>query len=407
MGPDVGILEDLIAPMSARAFVADHWERRFLHQATPGRVIEQCFSLRDVDGWLAAEAGSLFVGPPRGSEEKVEEYKPGQVSASVAYSAFAKGCSLVLEPLTSWPSLLPLVKALGAFFHATVSVKGLVIPVGARPFPIHAAGQDTFVLQVAGCKRWNLHESRLLQVNPVERKTFKFPLQWYGRTKTPVTDELVVEPGDLLYIPRGTPYQALADQEGTCLFLTINVMPWVWMDFLKLAAEYAALYSEDLRRSLPPGFVGDETLSEGMRETFRAVMKTFEEKVSFEGVLAAAKRNRITRQRFPADGHFAQLATLEQLHQETLLERRVAMPCTVDEVVDVQRRRKSAIFFGSEQVEGPLHLRRAFEFIRDRLQFRVSEIPGLDSAGQIVLARRLVTEGLLRRAETEEQDDAS
>jgi hypothetical protein len=387
---------DLIAPLSINAFFNDHWEKCFLHLQHRAPNYAAQFSLRDIDRWFMSTCGSVTITPPEGSETGNETYRPPEINPSFAYAAYARGCSLIMDRMEDWPSLQGLAQALGGDFHASVSMEAFLTPQGAKSFPAHAAGYEIFILQLEGEKVWQLRETSLLQVNPVYRKTFKFPLEWYGRTKTPVIAEVRLKPGDLLYIPRGMPYQPIT-QDRASLYLYIRVTPLFWMDFLKIAAECSALHSPEIRRALPPGFVENREAWEGMRQTFQEVMRLFQELASFDEVLAAVKRDRIMQQGFPSDGHFAQLADLAALTAEAEVERRPGILCYVDEVFDIERRTKSVIFFGREQVVGPRHLRRALEFVRDHPRFRVAEIPGLDEKGQLTLVRRLIGEGLLRR----------
>ncbi len=93
----------------------------------------------------------------------------------------------------------------------------------------------------------------------------------------------------------------------------------------------------------------------------------------------------------------------EGLTVDSEVERRPDVLCTVAEVFDAERNRQSTIFFGDGRLSGPPHMLRALEFIRDRNRFRVSEIPGLDAKGKLVLARRLIAEGLLRPSQATEE----
>lgn len=409
MEPEVKSFKDLIAPVSVEDFFANHWEKTFLHvQNEPGRL-SNLFSLQDVDRWLTSTPGRLSITAPEGSESFTENHQAREIRMSSAYAAFARGCSLIFNSLEEWPGLQGLAKALGRDFHANIGIEAFLTPKGTKTLPTFAAGHDLLFLHLEGEKIWQFHEFSLLQFHPSQKKNLKFPLEWYGRTNTPVFAEVCTKPGDVLFIPRGMPHQAVA-QNGTCLHLSISISSLCWADFLKIAAETVALHSQEMRRSLPPGFVESEEICERMRSTFQDVMKAFQEGISFDEVLAAVKRNRIALQSFPADGHFAQLAALERLSADSEVERRPDILCTVDEVVDINRVTKSAIFFGKEQVSGPRGLRRAMEFIRDHPRFRVSELPGLDEPSQVVLVRRLIKEGLLRQvlaAERVEQPEAA
>ena len=106
-------------------------------------------------------------------------------------------------------------------------------------------------------------------------------------------------------------------------------------------------------------------------------------------------RNRVRIHGYPQDGHFAQLDALMNLGLDSELERRAGILCTVHHFED----KFSNIRFGTQHVRGPARLRHAFEFIRDTDRFRVLEIPGLDDQSRLVIARRLIREGLLRFAE--------
>lgn len=401
MTREVESFQDLIAPVSVEDFFANHWERTYLHvRHQPGRFSEY-FSMRHIDSWLSSVrsglADSILVASPEGAEKQTDRYRPQDLSVESAYAAFGKGHSLVLNHLEDWPSLQRLVKALSKVFHSDIGVNAYLTPKGSRTFPIHTDEHDVLVLHLEGEKVWRLHEFSLLQLGLSQKKNFKFTEEWYNRTKTPELAEVRLKPGDVLFIPRGMPHYAVA-QESTCLHLTISIVPLYWMDFLKFAAEYAAIRSQTIRRALPPGFVNDEGLTAQMRETFPEVMRAFQETVSFDEVLSAIKRNRVAFQGYPSDGQFGELLDLE-LTDESAVERRRDVLCYVDQMFDTERKPHSAIFFGNQYVKGPLGIRRALEFVRDNDRFRVTQIPGLDEKGRVTLARRLLVEGLLRRAE--------
>jgi ribosomal protein L16 Arg81 hydroxylase len=398
---EVESFRHLISPLSVEEFFATYWEKSFLHLHTEPSRFSNYFSMRDIDVWLASVrsglSDSIVIAAPEGAEERTERYRPREIGVDTAYVALARGCSLILNHMEDWPSLIGLVKALGRDFHADIGVNAYLTPKGARTFPIHTDEHDVLILHLEGEKIWHLHEFSLLQLGLSQKKNLKFSKEWYGRTQTPLLAEICLKPGDILYIPRGMPHYAVA-QGGACLHLTFSITPMYWMDFLKVAAECAAVHSQEIRRALPPGFVESEEICSRMRRTFQDVMRTFQELTSFDEVLAAVKRNRVTFQSYPSDGHFTQILKPEELSIDSEVERRRDVLCVVDEVFDRERNTKVAIWFANQQVAGPLHLRRALEFIRDHAKFKVSDVPGLDEKGQLTLVRRLIIEGLLRRA---------
>lgn len=386
---------DLIAPLSPEQFSADYWEKSFLHlrRNTPPAGLADYFSLRDLPRWTSPPRGSVvFVVVPEGDGVRFEIHETKNIGSEAVGNNFRRGLAQILKGLADLSVLQGLVRQLRAFFQADIHVNAFVTPAGARPHPVYMANDDMFVLQVEGEEVWRLHETSVLQLNLPQRENFDFPEEWRHRADAPVLAEIKLRPGDLLYIPRGMPH-AIASPDGDCLDLRIYVAPLSWVDFFKIAAEFAALHSQELRKALPPGFVHSDAIGEGMRGTFEQLMASFQQ-VPFDRVLAAARRNRV-RFQGPIPASDAPEAP-ETVTVDSEVEHRPDLLCTVEEVLDASNRKRSVLFFGDRHVSGPPGLLRALKFVRGHARFRVGEIPGLDAKGQVILARRLVAEGLLR-----------
>lgn len=400
MAEKTNTLASLLYPIEVRDFLDNYWERQFLHVTAPTRAASfgELFSVRDVDRWLATvrtgAPDGVVVAAADGPNNSQLKYRPEDISVEALYDAFVKGSSIVLNRLEeSWAPISPLVEELGRFFCAEVGVNVYLTPKGTRAFPLHADDHDVFVLQVAGEKAWTLHELKVTPVNPIHMRFAKelaYTEEWgTGRVQTTVIAERTLNPGDVLYVPRGMPHCARAT-DVTSLHLTISITPLYWIDFLKAAVEQAHVHVGELRRALPPRFVEDESAREHMRAEFAAALRAFVEHASFDETLDAVMRNRVRVQAFPSDGHFTQLDSLRELTLQSVLRRRDSILCMVESPFNF-----SNIRFGTRHVRGPLGLRRALEFVRDTEQFTVDEIPGLDAQGKIVLATRLIREGLL------------
>lgn len=391
-------LDELIKPVTAKQFFEDYWETSYLHlHHGDSRVFQHLFSLDDLDKWLASarneESNSVLVTSPEGAESGAKSYRPREITIDKLYEAFSQGHSIVLNQLeSSWPPLFPLVKGLGSQFCGDIGVNLYLTPKGSRAFPVHTDGHDVFILQVFGEKVWRLHELRDLTMTHLQYiKELVYPASWTkSRTETPLLAELTLKSGDILYIPRGMPHCAVARDE-TSLHLTLSVIPLYWMDFIKASVEQAYFRVPALRKALPVDFLRNRDQHEAMRRQFRDLLQTVSKNSSFEDTLEVVTRNRVLNQGYPPDGHFSHLVRLSDLSSQTLLARREAILCAVESGNDF-----SCIRFGLRSVRGPAHLRRAFEFIRDHVGFKVSEIPGLDDQSRLVISRRLIREGLLR-----------
>ena len=178
-----------------------------------------------------------------------------QVSDDKLVRLFADGSTMVLQGLhRTWPALVDFSQDLAGELGHPVQVNAYVTPPQSRGFDDHYDVHDVFVLQVEGEKRWRLHRP----VHPA-------PLRdqpWTSRraaveeeaAREPLLD-VVLRPGDCLYLPRGYLHAATA-LGGVSTHLTIGVHPWTrhaLADQLLRAALADLADDEDVRASLPLG----------------------------------------------------------------------------------------------------------------------------------------------------------
>jgi len=307
-----------------------------------------------------------------------------------AYERFRTGATIVLQGLHRyWPPLTRLARQLELELTHPVQVNAYVTPPSARGLAVHYDTHDVFVMQFAGSKAWAVHE-------PV----FEDPLPsqpWsVGRgTPGPPMLEVTLRAGDSLYVPRGFPHSARA-QDGISGHLTIGVVTTSWADVLRAAVD--GIDDEvEFRRSLPPGWADD---AEAARDDLtRAVsehldrLRDWLEKVD-AGVVAATVARRFWAGRTPPlDGHLAQLARLESIDDATVLQRRPGAVCLV-EVGDG----RLDLVLGDRVVHLPLELEAVVGLlVGGRAEgVRVGDLAEhLDGPSRLVLGRRLVREGLL------------
>ena len=393
--------DKLIAPHRPADFFDGCWEKEFLHirRNQPG-LFDGLFSLADIESWLhivpGGETASVLVVPPEGGKEAGREYRPREIGAGDLYDAFSKGSSLVLNGLeNTWPALAPLVESLGATFCANIGVNAYLTPKGSQTFNVHLDNHDVFVLQVYGTKDWRLHEYQQLPIRNLEfRRDLNFPNYWSRPGEAPLLEELYLEAGDLLYIPRGMPHCAVA-KDRPSLHLTVSINPRYWLDLMKAALEQACFAVPVLRETLPPNFVSDPAIRDRMRDRFTSAMEALWQTITFDDSLRVLLRRSVRDRGFPMEGHLEELLRLGELAVDSVVERRE----NILSMVEFSDEYKFALIrFGTAHVRGPRKLKEALEFIRDHGRFRVGNLPGLDGQSQVVLVRRLIREGLLRFA---------
>jgi lysine-specific demethylase/histidyl-hydroxylase NO66 len=184
---------------------------------------------------------------------------------------YAEGATLVLQGLHRlWPPLIDYARRLGTELRRPLQVNAYLTPAGSQGFSTHYDTHDVFVLQVDGTKRWRIHEPVL--ADPLEKQAWGGRADEVGATAQgePALD-VVLAPGDALYLPRGWLHSAEA--LGTrSLHLTLGVRA---LTRYALVEELLGLAVQDgrLRTTLPYGLdVSDpDAIEPELTETVEAL----------------------------------------------------------------------------------------------------------------------------------------
>jgi lysine-specific demethylase/histidyl-hydroxylase NO66 len=159
------------------------------------------------------------------------------------------GATLVLNSLhRNHPPVVRFCRALAEELGHQVQANAYVTPAGdAQGFAFHHDTHDVFVLQVSGHKHWQVHAPLVELPLPSQPRA---GAGLVGADAVPLLD-VVLEPGDSLYLPRGYVHAAATTDEHS-VHLTIGVLSTTWYDVLQ---DVAALAAEDVafRDALPVG----------------------------------------------------------------------------------------------------------------------------------------------------------
>jgi ribosomal protein L16 Arg81 hydroxylase len=244
----------------------------------------------------------------------------------------------------------------------------------------HYDTHEVFVLQIAGKKHWRVYEP------PLELPHRKQPFNpiGYSLPAKPLL-EIDLEPGDLLYLPRGHVHTTTTSN-GNCAHITIGMAVYTWID---LAGELlqSAMTLPRFRTALPPGF-GQAGSRDVLRAELAAVLddlcKTASANQLIDAFLTRLQATRTTdREGFRADVIVIQPDTLLQ-SPEPSEYRFVAVGTKV--AVEFQHRR--FILQGESQA--------TLEGMRKLHVFRAIDLPGpLPMDAKLTLVRTLFDKGFL------------
>jgi len=176
------------------------------------------------------------------------------------------------------------------------------------------------------------------------------------------------------------------------LHLTVGINVYRWADLLHHALALVSRRDARLRESIPGGALAEP--SAGLRDRFAELLSSlggnestdalFDEALCSLGDQFFGELTALPAARFvPPD--------LEKIDLETVLERPPRAFCRV-----VENDSGVTIEFPGNRVAGPKRVAEALRFVAGATRFSVRELPDeLNAEAKIVLARRLVREGLL------------
>ena len=230
-------LDNLLHPISPEHFLGEYVGRKPLHIPASGdggkaailtwpdfnRLLGQgslwtSAHLRLMRNYVAVPPDQYChpVATPQG-----EVLRPWPQKVEVFLSA---GASLIANDVLSiHEPLMRIGETLSRTFAASIGANIYCSFRGVQAFGMHFDNHDVIVIQTGGTKVWNLYESRA--DNPVEN----FPdddatRRWFEQTRGALMQQVTMQPGDVLYLPRGWYHDALAT-DGPSLHVTFAITP--------------------------------------------------------------------------------------------------------------------------------------------------------------------------------------
>jgi mannose-6-phosphate isomerase-like protein (cupin superfamily) len=302
----------------------------------------------------------------------------GLVDPRKVLDLFEGGATVVLQGLHRyWPPLTKLVRDLELELGHPCQANAYLTPPGAQGFARHSDTHDVFVFQTHGHKHWEIVDRGAADARS-------------GDAGEGTVRQITLEPGLSMYLPTGTPHSARSEQE-TSLHVTLGINQLTWRDELRRAVD-GLLADPAYDAHLPAGYLTDpgrlaEPLAEALADLGAALAGT-------DAVAAAEQRvEAFLSGRTPAlRGGLTDRVALDRIDDGSVLERRPTAACVLRPGPE-----NLLVLLGDRTLRMPLRLQAPIEFVAAHETFRVADLaPWLDEQSRLVVARRLVREGLLR-----------
>ncbi|XP_071441424.1 ribosomal oxygenase 1-like [Hetaerina americana] len=290
----------LIHPAIPSDFFKTTWEKRPLHIMRHFRnYYSSLLSTKKID--LMLRKHNLQYGRDLDitsyTDGKRETHNPvGRANASVVWDYYSNGCSIrLLSPQTYIDPVWHLCAALQDVFGSFVGANVYLTPPDSQGFAPHYDDIEAFILQVEGKKHWKLYAPLSGEECLPRFSSQNFTQEEIGE---PILD-VVLEPGDLLYFPRGVIHQGSTQPGVHSLHITVSTYQRnTWGDFLEKLIPVAlkAAMEEDLsyREGLPRdylrymGVAHSDYTSEGRSQFIKKIGQLMQRLCDFAPIDATA-----------------------------------------------------------------------------------------------------------------------
>jgi len=256
------LLDSLLAPLDADTFFRDYFGKQHLHvKGTAGRsaaimMLPGLNALMSMTSVWSPQTLKLFVdrNPVPVADYCARTLALGgdgtalRPDPDLVQDWIGKGASVILNDIDA---LAPGVRQFANELQEATggrSQANLYFSMAQRQaFGPHCDVHEVFAVHCHGEKVWNIYENR--EDTPINHPSFQFGDAERARRAGKVAEQVRMQPGDLLYIPRGRYHDALASENGA-LHIAFGVTLPKPLDLLTIIWE-AAVQDPALRADLP------------------------------------------------------------------------------------------------------------------------------------------------------------
>ena len=257
-------LQDLLGKFPSSQFLAEYLHRLPLALSSAGRPISHLGTWLTVESLVTTSSADVMIvrsGQLYPRERPVDVATVKELSEN-GYTIVIRHAELHLSQIAN------LAKIFSNTFRAAVDVQVFATPPDSFGFSWHYDAEDVFIFQCAGEKEYWLRKNT---VNPWPLEETLPKDMRYERETMPLL-RVVLQPGDLLYIPCGYWHKAKTTRcAGIAISLAVGVMSRSAADIINLLRN-ELLKSLVWRQRLPVTNDSEPNDSARVRETTQHIL---------------------------------------------------------------------------------------------------------------------------------------
>lgn len=378
-------------------FYRDHFDRQpMVRPGAASAYLSQLPGLHDLDDLLALESAPpsyLRVskggkGVPIQAYTRTVDRGAGHAPAidpAKVYELFRSGGTVTWNSLDHiLPASRRLAGVFGRELRCPTEVALFMTPAGHDGFAPHQDSIDVFVLQVEGVKSWRVWDRSELS----RGSEASYTLEELGEPAL----EVLLRPGDVLYIPHGTPHAATARGQ-IAMHLSVGAEPRRWRQLLRETVNHL---TEDAAFDDFPALGSDAHLE--LAASLGEKLKLLQDQLA--GVDVDSELDRLARLgtvRTAASpvGEFERLWQVDALGEQSVL-RRTAQPLAL-EAGEVDG--KAVLVVNGHRLAVPEALAEAVQALEHGQEVGAARLyPGVSPSRSVNAAQGLARLGLFEPA---------
>jgi ribosomal protein L16 Arg81 hydroxylase len=380
-------LERLIAPFPVDDFLRDYWQKQVLHvrRQKPDFYADH-LTIDDIDRLLsgtALPASQVNVGQNAVGVPNVAYSAGGYISPAEVLRLHRAGNTIILRAMHLWlPKVRELCAAMEEVFACEAQANLYLTPANTQSSYPHWDAHDIFVIQIAGSKRWTLHEAPM--VRPLH--TYEF-----DRARHPVGPEiaeLCLHAGDIAYLPRGAAHNPKANDYSVHIALGVKVRTWADL----FACMYENIVTSDaaFREALPVRYGTGSYDLESCLASLGGLAKAFAERSKLAEAVAKLESTFAESRHVQTEGALKAIAAGEAVGLETV----VKIPRGAANQIKIEKDSCNAMINGV-RLRVDKQFAESLAMLDQNGSCRVADLPAQSDAHRLALAQKLVDEGCL------------